>query len=71
MEPYEFIFHLECWTIVKPGCRSGLGMKRMLARIDVSLRVIQKISGHRNLNVLQGYVDVDEREVMYALQTRW
>ena len=46
-------------------------MKRMLARIDVSLRVIQKISGHRNLNVLQGYVDVDEKEVMYALQTRW
>ena len=42
-----------------------------LSRNNVSLRVIQKISGHRNLNVLQGYVDVDEKEVMYALQTRW
>ena len=42
-----------------------------LSRNNVSLRVIQRISGHRNLNVLQGYVDVDEKEVMYALQTRW
>jgi len=42
-----------------------------LSRNNVSLRVIQKISGHRNLNVLQGYVDVDEKEVMYALKTRW
>ena len=71
MEPYEFIFQLECWTIVKPGCRSGLGMKRMLARIDVSLRVIQRISGHKNLNVLQGYVDVSEEEVVSACATRW
>ena len=42
-----------------------------LSRNNVSLRVIQRISGHRNLNVLQGYVDVDEKEVMCALQTRW
>lgn len=42
-----------------------------LSRNNVSLRVIQNISGHRNLNVLQGYVDVDEKEVKYALQTRW
>jgi len=42
-----------------------------LSRNSVSLRVIQKISGHRNLNVLQNYVDVDEQEVMLALQTRW
>jgi len=42
-----------------------------LSRNNVSLRVIQKISEHRNLNLLQGYVDVDEREVMSALQARW
>jgi integrase/recombinase XerD len=42
-----------------------------LSRNSVSLRVIQKISGHRNLNVLQNYVDVDESEIVSALQTRW
>jgi len=35
------------------------------------LRVIQKISGHRNLNVLQNYVEVDDNEIASALQTRW
>jgi integrase/recombinase XerD len=42
-----------------------------LSRNNVSLRVIQKISGHRNLDVLQGYIDIDEKEMMNALQTRW
>jgi integrase/recombinase XerD len=42
-----------------------------LSRNSVSLRVIQKISGHRNLNVLQNYVDVDDNEIASALQTRW
>lgn len=42
-----------------------------LSRNLVSLRVIQKISGHRNLNVLQGYIDVDESEIASAVQTRW
>lgn len=42
-----------------------------LSRNNVSLRVIQNISGHKNLNVLQGYVDVDDKEVRFALQTRW
>jgi integrase/recombinase XerD len=42
-----------------------------LSRNCVSLRVIQKISGHRNLNVLQNYVEVDENEIISALQTRW
>jgi integrase/recombinase XerD len=42
-----------------------------LSRNLVSLRVIQKISGHRNLNVLQNYVDVDDSEITSALQTRW
>ncbi len=42
-----------------------------LSRNNVSLRVIQKISGHKNLDVLQGYVDVSDEEVMCALQTRW
>jgi integrase/recombinase XerD len=42
-----------------------------LSRNSVSLRVIQKISGHKNLNVLQKYVDVDENEIVSALQTRW
>ena len=42
-----------------------------LSRNNISLRVIQNISGHRNLNVLQGYVDVSEEEVSYALSTRW
>lgn len=42
-----------------------------LSRNNVSLRVIQKISGHRNLNVLQGYIDVREEEVVSACATRW
>jgi integrase/recombinase XerD len=42
-----------------------------LSRNNISLRVIQNISGHRNLNVLQGYVDVSEKEVAFALSTRW
>jgi len=42
-----------------------------LSRNNVPLRVIQKISGHKNLDVLQGYVDVSDEEVMCALQTRW
>lgn len=42
-----------------------------LSRNNVSLRVIQKISGHKNLNVLQGYVDVSEEEVVSACATRW
>ena len=42
-----------------------------LSRNNISLRVIQNISGHRNLNVLQGYVEVSEKEVAFALSTRW
>lgn len=42
-----------------------------LSRNNISLRVIQKISGHRNLNVLQGYVDVSEEEIATACATRW
>ena len=41
------------------------------SRNNISLRVIQKISGHRNLNVLQGYVDVSEEEIASACATRW
>jgi integrase/recombinase XerD len=42
-----------------------------LSRNLVSLRVIQKISGHKNLNVLQGYIDVEESEIVSAVQSRW
>lgn len=42
-----------------------------LSRNNVSLRVIQKVSGHKNLNVLQEYIDIEEKEVVNALQTRW
>jgi integrase/recombinase XerD len=41
----------------------------MMCRKGINLRVIQKISGHKNLNVLSHYLEVSEQEKEQALST--
>jgi integrase/recombinase XerD len=45
------------------------GFITSLHRNGVNIRVIQDITGHKNLNVLSGYIDVTDEQKRAALAT--
>jgi len=42
-----------------------------LSANQVPIKVIMKISGHRSMTSISHYIDIDETQVLSALQTRW
>ena len=46
-------------------------MVSTLSANRIPIKVIMKISGHRSMTSISHYIDINEEQVLSALQTRW